>query len=304
MPIIIPQTLPAGKILEQENIFIMNESRAVHQDIRPLKLAILNLMPTKIQTETQLLRLLSNFPIQIEIDLLATKTYKSTHAPKGHLENFYTNFEEVDNKKYDGMIITGAPVEHLDFDEVKYWQELEKVMDFAAKNVYSTLHICWAAQAALYFHFGIPKYELPEKMFGVFPHRVCNQQHPLTRGFDDLFHVPHSRYTEVRREDIEKVPELEILAESERAGVYLMATKNRRLVFQTGHPEYDPYSLRKEYERDISQGKKINVPENYFPENNPKKEPWVSWRSHANLLYANWLNYFVYQETPYNLEDI
>lgn len=304
MPIVIPQNLPARKTLENENIFVMNQSRAIKQDIRPLRIAILNLMPTKIQTETQLLRLLSNFPIQLEIYLLSTKTYKPNNTPKGHLELFYKSFDEIKDEKFDGMIITGAPVEHLDFNEVKYWEELEKVMNFATKNVFSTLHICWAAQAALYYHFDIPKYELPEKMFGVFPHKPTGNKHRLTRGFDDLFYAPHSRHTEVRVEDIERIDGLEMLAVSEQAGAYLMATKDGRLIFQTGHPEYGPLTLKEEYERDVTLGRPIQVPENYFAGNDPTKEPIVRWRSHANLLYANWLNYFVYQETPFNLDEL
>ncbi|KKM11117.1 homoserine O-succinyltransferase [Clostridiales bacterium PH28_bin88] len=304
MPIIIPQDLPAGRALEEENVFVMNEYRALTQDIRPLKIAILNLMPTKEATELQLLRLLANIPIQVEVDLLTTRSYQPKNTPFEHLEAFYKGFEDMQGKKYDGMVITGAPVEHLEFEEVVYWPELTEIMEFARKNVFSTLHICWAAQAALYHHFGMPKYELNEKMFGVFPHQVLNKRNKLVRGFDDVFYVPHSRHTEVRMEDLEQVGDLEVLAVSDEAGVYLIASKDGRLVFQTGHAEYDPFTLKAEYERDLKLGRKISIPKNYFPDDDPSKEPVVRWRGHANLLFANWLNYFVYQETPYDLAKL
>lgn len=297
MPIIIPQDLPAAETLVHENIFVMNECRALHQDIRPLRIAILNLMPTKIATETQLLRLLGNIPIQVEVELLCTETYQPKNTPREHLLKFYKNFRQVKDQKFDGMIITGAPVEQLEFEDVEYWEELQEIMDFTIHNVFSTFHICWGAQAGLYHHYGIPKYPLPEKMFGVFPHTVNDKRNKLVRGFDDVFYVPHSRYTEVRRKDIEKVKELEILSESEVAGVYLVASKDGRHIFATGHSEYDPLTLKAEYDRDIAAGLNIKVPQNYYPDDDPAKEPIVKWRGHANLLFSNWLNYYVYQET-------
>lgn len=304
MPIKIPDNLPAAKVLAGENIFVMTESRACRQDIRPLRIAILNLMPTKITTETQLLRLLGNTALQVEVVLLQPGTHQSKNTPEEHLKTFYQIFEQVSDEKFDGMIITGAPVEQLDFEEVHYWEELNKVMDWSAHHVFSTLHICWAAQAGLYHHYRIPKYPLPVKMFGVFEHTVNQKYSPLLRGFDDLFMAPHSRHTEVRREDIKKVSELEILAESKEAGVYIVASKDGRQVFVTGHPEYDPQTLKWEYDRDIAKGMLIAIPRNYYPGDDPAGEPLVRWRSHANLLFANWLNYYVYQETPYNLNEI
>ncbi|MGE5583524.1 MAG: homoserine O-acetyltransferase MetA [Bacillota bacterium] len=304
MPIKIPDNLPAAKVLAGENIFVMTESRACRQDIRPLRIAILNLMPTKITTETQLLRLLGNTALQVEVVLLQPGTHQSKNTPEEHLKTFYQIFEQVSDEKFDGMIITGAPVEQLDFEEVHYWEELNKVMDWSAHHVFSTLHICWAAQAGLYHHYRIPKYPLPVKMFGVFEHTVNQKYSPLLRGFDDLFMAPHSRHTEVRREDIKKVSELEILAESKEAGVYIVASKDGRQVFVTGHPEYDPQTLKWEYDRDIAKGMPIAIPRNYYPGDDPAGEPLVRWRSHANLLFANWLNYYVYQETPYNLNEI
>lgn len=304
MPVIIPHDLPATEILQNENIFVMNEQRALTQDIRPLKIAIVNLMPTKIATETQLLRLIGNTPIQVEVDLICTETYQPKNTPQEHLLSFYKNFKDVKDKKFDGMIITGAPVEHLEFEEVEYWEELKEIMEFTKKNVYSTFHICWGAQAALYYHYGIPKYPLPEKMFGVFSHQVKNRKCMLVRGFDDEFYAPHSRHTTIKREDIEKIPELKILAESDEAGVYLLATRNGRQVFVTGHSEYDPLTLKTEYDRDISKGERIHIPLNYFPNDDPSQEPLVKWRGHANLLFSNWLNYYVYQETPYDLNEL
>jgi homoserine O-succinyltransferase len=304
MPVVIPHNLPATEILQNENIFVMNEQRAQQQDIRPLKIAIINLMPTKVATETQLLRLIGNTPIQVEVDLICTETYQSKNTPQEHLLSFYKNFKDIRHKKFDGMIITGAPVEHLEFEEVEYWEELKEIMEFTKRNVYSTFHICWGAQAALYHHYGIKKYSLPEKMFGVFNHRVINRKCMLVRGFDDEFFAPHSRHTTVKREDIEKIPELKILAESDEAGVYLLASKNGRQVFVTGHSEYDPLTLKSEYDRDVNIGADIHIPLNYFPDDDPTQEPLVRWRGHANLLFSNWLNYYVYQETPYDLNEI
>lgn len=304
MPIKIPDSLPAKEKLTNENIFVMSEQRAVHQDIRPLKIAILNLMPTKITTETQLLRLIGNTPIQVEVELLNPKTYTSKNTPEEHLTKFYKTFDEVKNEKFDGLIITGAPVEQMSFEEVTYWEELKKIMEWSLQNVYSTLHICWGAQAGLYYHYGIEKYPLKEKLFGVFEHRVCKQNTMLLRGFDDCFFAPHSRHTEVRREDIEKVLELDILSESKDAGVYIIKTAGGRQIFVTGHSEYDQYTLKEEYERDVSRKLPIRIPKNYFPEDDPGKPPAVKWRSHANLLFSNWLNYYVYQETPFDLNQI
>ncbi|MDX9800643.1 MAG: homoserine O-succinyltransferase [Spirochaetia bacterium] len=304
MPIKIPDNLPAREILNRENIFIMTEDRASHQDIRPLKIAILNLMPTKITTETQLMRLLGNTPLQIDAVLLQTESYQSRNTSSDHLNEFYKTFTEIKHEKLDGMIITGAPVEQLDFDEVEYWDELKEVMEWTKRNVFSTLHICWAAQAGLFYHYNIPKYQLKEKMFGVFSHNVKIKHTKLLRGFDDLFFAPHSRHTEVRREDIEKISELEILAESDEAGVYIAASKNGRDIFVTGHAEYDPLTLKAEYDRDIAKGLKVAVPKNYYPDNNPDLTPVVRWRSQASLLFSNWLNYHVYQETPYDLNKI
>lgn len=304
MPIKIPNNLPAIETLHHENIFVMTEDRAFHQDIRPLKIAILNLMPLKITTETQILRLLGNSPLQVEVVLLQPKNHRSKNTPAEHLINFYKTFDDVQNQKFDGLIITGAPVEQMEFAEVDYWEELTRIMDWAKHNVFSTYYICWAAQAGLYHHFGIPKYPLPEKMFGIFSHKPCKKSIKLLRGFDDEFFAPHSRHTEVRREDIERIPELEILAESPEAGIYIVATKDGRHIFVTGHPEYDPYTLKWEYDRDLAKGMKIGVPKNYYPDDDPAQEPIVKWRGHANLLYVNWLNYYVYQETPYDLNEL
>lgn len=304
MPIKIPDNLPAKEILSNENIFIMGERRAFTQDIRPLRIAILNLMPLKSVTETQLLRLLSNTPLQVEIVLLHTGSHVSKNTPEEYLENFYNTFDDIKDQKFDGLIITGAPVEKLEYEELIYWEELKEIMKWSRTNVFSTLHICVGAQAGLYYHYGIPKYLLKEKMFGVFSHTKNKKNVPLLRGFDDLFYVPHSRHTEIRREDIEKVEDIEILAESEEAGVYIVSSKDGRLIFVTGHSEYDAESLKAEYERDIGKGMKIAVPRNYYPDDDPSKPPIVSWRSHANLLFANWLNYHVYQETPYDLDEL
>lgn len=301
MPIIIPQNLPARDVLLNENIFVMNEHRAIHQDIRPLKLAIVNLMPDKSTTETHLLRLLSNFPLQITVDLLYTQSYKGTHTPVEHLESFYKTFDDIKQEKYDGMIITGAPVEKLRFGDVLYWEELKEIMDYTVTNVTSTFHICWAAQAGLYHHYGIHNYLLDEKIFGVFRHTVNNKKTDLIRGFDDEFYVPHSRHTEVRREDIDKVPELEVLAESDEAGIYLIASRDGKHIFANGHSEYEADTLKTEYQRDLKQGDKIKLPQHYFPNNDPSQQPIMRWKSHANLLFSNWLNYYVYQITPYDL---
>jgi homoserine O-succinyltransferase len=304
MPINIPDNLPTREILQSENIFVMNEERAIHQDIRPLKIAILNLMPTKIATETQLLRLLGNSPLQVDIVLLHPRTHQSKNTPEEYLLKFYNTFEDIKHEKFDGMIITGAPVEDMAFEEVDYWEELTAIMEWSRHHVYSTFHICWGAQAGLFYHYGVPKYPLPSKMFGVFTHQVNRKNTMLLRGFDDEFYAPHSRHTEIRREDILKIPELEILAESPTAGIYIVAAKNGRQIFVTGHSEYDPLTLKAEYERDVARGLPIALPQNYFPENDPTKDPVVKWRSHANLLFANWLNYYVYQETPFDLRQL
>ena len=304
MPIRIPDSLPARAILEGENIFVMTEYRAIHQDIRPLNLLILNLMPTKIVTETQLLRKLSNSPLQVQVELLHTLSHISQNTDAEHLSSFYTTFHQIKDKKYDGMIITGAPVENLDFTDVDYWDELCQIMEWTKTHVHSTLHICWGAQAGLYYHYQIPKYDLGKKLFGVFPHRVVRTQSPLFRGFDDIFYIPHSRYTENRLEDIQRVPELELLAISEQAGVFAVKSSDNRRFFITGHPEYDPDTLANEYFRDVNKGLSPQLPQNYFPGNDPAALPALTWRSYANLLYTNWLNYYVYQQTPYDLKEL
>lgn len=304
MPIKIPDELPAKEVLGKENIFVMDESRALSQDIRALQIIILNLMPTKIATEIQLLRLLGNTPLQVDITLLNTKSHKSKNTSQEHLIKFYNTFEDVIYKKYDGMIITGAPVENLNFEEVNYWDELKAIMEWSTRNVYSTLHICWGAQAGLYYHYGVPKYPLDSKLFGVFSHNVQENNTKLLRGYDDIFYAPHSRYTEVKKDDITKISDLKICSESEEAGVYLLSNKNGRQIFMTGHSEYDPLTLKNEYERDLNKGLDINIPKNYFPNDNPKNNPVVKWRAHASLLFSNWLNYYVYQETPYLLDEI
>lgn len=304
MPIKIPNQLPATDTLRNENIFVMDEERAVHQDIRPLKIAILNLMPTKITTETQLLRLLGNTPIQVEITLLRTSTYQSKNTSAEHLLTFYETFDQVQDLKFDGLVITGAPVEQMPFEEVDYWEELKMIMEWGKRHVFSTFHICWGAQAGLYHWYGIPKHPLPAKQFGAFPHRVLQKNVKLLRGFDDFFYAPHSRHTEVRRVDIEKVPELDILVESDEAGIYIVASQDGRQIFVTGHSEYDPLTLKSEYDRDVALGLPIAVPSNYYPNDDPSRTPQVRWRGHANLLFANWLNYYVYQETPYDLSNL
>ncbi|HHY25746.1 MAG TPA: homoserine O-succinyltransferase [Desulfitobacterium dehalogenans] len=304
MPINVPDGLPAAEILTKEDVFIMEERRAEHQDIRPLSIVILNLMPNKIVTETQILRLLGNSPLQVDITLLYPETHLSKNTPEEYLIKYYQTFDSIKDRKFDGMIITGAPIEQMPFEEVDFWPELQKIMDWSKVNVFSTLFICWGAQAGLYHFFGVPKYPLQAKMFGVFPHTLNRGDIRLLRGFDDVFYVPHSRHTEVRKEDIVKVPELEILSESEESGVYLVGTKGGRQIFVTGHSEYDPHTLKSEYDRDISQELPINIPQNYYPGDDPMKTPIVKWRGHSNLLFANWLNYYVYQETPYNLEEL
>ena len=304
MPIKIPDSLPATAVLESENIFVMTEYRAMHQDIRPLNVLILNLMPTKIVTETQLLRKLSNTPIQVEVELLRTSSYQSQHTDSDHLESFYTTFDRVRNRKFDGMIITGAPVENLEFDQVDSWEELCEIMTWTKTHVHATLHICWGAQAGLYFHHGIEKRTLSKKLFGVYEHRVLKPSSPLFRGFDDVFQAPHSRYTEVWKEDILNAPGLELIAESDEAGVFAVKTEDSRQFFIMGHPEYDPDTLEREYRRDLDRGLDIAVPKHYFPDGDPTRPPIVRWRSAGQLLYTNFLNYYVYQTTPYDLSKV
>lgn len=304
MPLTLPDKLPAIELLKKENIFVMDTTRASSQDIRPLRIAVLNLMPLKITTETDLVRLLSNSPLQIELSFMKVKSHTSKNTPIEHMQAFYTDFEEMRQHKYDGFIITGAPVEHLDFEEVGYWEEMTEIFEWARHNVTSTLYICWAAQAGLYHYYGVPKYPLEKKMFGIFRHTVANAELPIFRGFDDEFYVPHSRHTEVRREDIERCPELSILAESEESGVYMVMAREGREIFLTGHSEYSPLTLDTEYRRDLGKGLPIEMPQHYYPNDDPEQPPLVRWRGHANLLFNNWLNYYVYQATPYKLEDI
>ncbi len=304
MPIKIPNDLPAVKTLNDENIFVMTETRAITQDIRPLKILLLNLMPKKIETETQLSRLLGNSPLQVDLEFIHTKSHKSKNTSAEHLFTFYKTFDEVKDKTFDGMIITGAPVELLPFEEVEYWDELCTIMEWSKTHVHSTFHICWGAQAGLYYHFGIDKKPLDKKMFGIFEHTVDYKRSILFRGFDDVFMVPHSRHTTVDIDDIEKCSDLKILASSKEAGLYAVATKGGKQIFITGHSEYDANTLANEYFRDLNEGKPIEIPKNYFPQDNPENAPLVTWRSHANLLYSNWLNYFVYQTTPYNIDEI
>ena len=304
MPIKIPDKLPAAKTLKDERIFVMTEKRASSQDIRPLKIAILNIMPTKIVTETQLLRLLGNSPIQVDVDLLKTKTYESKNTAREHLEAFYKVFDDVKGQKYDGLIITGAPVEIMDFGDVEYWQELCDIMEWSKTHVTSTLHICWGAQAGLYYHFGVEKELLPKKLSGVYNHKVKKKNTKLLRGFDDEFFAPHSRYTKSVSEQIKSNENLDVLAESKEAGELLISSKDRKMLFITGHMEYDPETLATEYFRDVDKGINPDVPENYFPGNDPKKAPVVKWRSAATLLFSNWINYYLYQETPYNINDV
>ncbi len=304
MPIKIPAGLPAHETMERENIFVMTDFRAEHQDIRPLRIAVLNLMPTKITTETQLIRLLSNSSLQIELTLLQTRSHTSKHTSAEHMEAFYKNYYDIKHEKFDGLIITGAPVENLPFEEVDYWPELCEIMEWSKTHVFSTFHICWSAQAGLYYHYGIPKYPLDEKMFGVFEHYALNPHHPIVRGFDEIFRAPHSRHTEIREEDIVMVPELELISKSDIAGPYIIAARDKRMLFITGHSEYDFDTLANEYFRDVNKGLDIKLPHGYFPMDDPKKRPRNVWRGHSNLLFANWLNYFVYQNTPYDLADL
>ena len=304
MPIKIPNNLPAVNILAKENIFVMNEARALSQDIRPLKFVIVNLMPTKIETETQLLRLLSNTPLQMEVTLLKMDSYVSKNISEEHMENFYKTFNDIKDEKFDGLIITGAPVETLEFEKVDYWKELIEILEWSKKHVFSTLYICWGAQAGLYYHYGIKKYPLNEKLFGIYPLKLDDSNIGLFRGFDEIFYMPQSRHTEVKEEDINKIEELEILAKSPEAGVSIVRTKDKRRIFVTGHMEYDRMTLASEYERDVKLGKEISVPFNYYPEDDPKKTPLFKWRGHANLFFINWINHHVYQETPYNLDEL
>ena len=304
MPIRISQDLPAYQILQNENIFVMTHDRAEQQDIRPLKILILNIMPKKIETETQILRLLSNTPLQVDIELMHVASHVSKNSSLSHLETFYTTFGEIKDKHYDGMIITGAPVEHLPYEQVDYWDEICQIMEWSKTHVFSTLHICWAAQAGLYYHFGIPKYPLAQKMFGIFPHVVEVEHSLLLKGFDECFYVPHSRNTEIRRADIEQVSQLEILTSSPMSGVHIVANKNGRQYFITGHSEYDRDTIAQEYFRDRDKGIDIQIPYHYFPEDDPTRTPRVTWRCHANLMFSNWLNYCVYQRTPYNLDEL
>jgi homoserine O-succinyltransferase len=300
MPVNIPDLLPAKSLLEGENVFVMSESRAATQDIRPLRILVLNLMPLKIKTEAHLLRVLSNSPLQVEVELLVTSSHTPKNTPQEHLISFYKTFEEIKNIHYDGLIITGAPVELLEFEKVTYWDELCKIMEWSKTNVTSTLHICWGAQAGLYYHYGVPKYELASKLFGVFEHNVKYPEEPLLRGFDDVFWAPHSRYTEIRNSDIEKVEDLILLSDSPGTGPYLLLSKDRSQVFLTGHPEYDKLTLGEEYQRDLGRGLHTKLPENYYRDNDSSQKALVRWRSHAHLLYSNWLNYYVYQSTPYD----
>lgn len=304
MPIRIDNELPAKQKLEIENIFVMGNTRADTQDIRPLKIIILNLMPTKLETETQLLRLLSNSPLQIDIDFLQVATHEAKNVSKSHMDKFYNVFEDIKGNKYDGMIITGAPVEQMPFEEVDYWDELCKIMEWSKKNVYSVMHICWGAQAGLYYHYGIKKYPTDKKIFGIFPHFCLDDTHPLMRGLDDIYYVPHSRHTQIKRGDIAQIKDLQILSYSEDAGVHIVADMDCRKFFITGHSEYDRDTLAKEYFRDIDKGLKIDMPVNYFPKNDPKAVPKMTWRGTANLIFNNWLNYFVYQKTPYDLSTL
>jgi len=304
MPVKIPRTLPARELLESENIFVMTDDRAETQDIRPLRIAILNLMPTKIQTETQLLRLLGNTPLQVEITLLHMDTHESKNTNPEHLESFYSTWDQVRHRKFDGLLITGAPVENLDFPDVDYWPEMRDILEWSKHNVYSTLHICWGAQAGLYHHYGIQKVPLNQKQFGIYEHVILDSKAPIVRGFDEIFPAPHSRHTANRREDILHTPDLHLIAESAEAGVFLIISRDGRRIFVTGHPEYDRLTLKAEYDRDIQKGLPIGIPRHYFPADDPAKPPLVSWRSHANLLYSNWLNYYVYQATPFHLDAI
>ena len=304
MPLRLPDKLPAIELLKKENIFVMDDSRATSQDIRPLRIVILNLMPLKITTETDLVRLLSNTPLQMEIYFMKLKSHTSKNTPIEHMMMFYKDFDVLEKEKFDGMIITGAPIEHLEFEDVEYWDEISKIFAWANTHVTSTMYICWAAQAGLYYHYGVPKYQLPKKMFGIFQQHTLQPQIPLFRGFDDVFNMPHSRHTEVRREDIEKHNELEIVAESPESGVSIVMARGGRQIFVTGHMEYSPYTLDSEYRRDLGKRDDVDMPKNYYRDNDPQKAPNVTWRAHANLLFSNWINYYIYQETPYNIEEI
>lgn len=304
MPVRVPNTLPAVEELRKENIFVIDEKRASSQDIRPLKIAILNLMPLKLMTETDLLRLISNTPLQVELDLVLPDGHNWSNTPKEHLDTFYKSFKDIKANNYDGFIITGAPVEMVNFEDVDYWDQLQQFFDWARKHVTSTIYICWAALAGLYHNYGIPKHVLPKKISGIFPHCVLDKSNPLFRGFDDKFYVPHSRHSEVRKEDILKIPQLKILSESDESGVYIIMARNGREIYITGHSEYSPYTLDFEYHRDLEKGMNPSIPKNYYEDDDPNKAPIVKWRSHANLLFTNWLNYFVYQETPYDIRQI
>ena len=304
MPLRLPDKLPAIELLKKENIFVMDDSRATSQDIRPLRIVILNLMPLKITTETDLVRLLSNTPLQMEIYFMKLKSHTSKNTPIEHMMMFYKDFDVLEKEKFDGMIITGAPIEHLEFEDVEYWNEISKIFAWADTHVTSTMYICWAAQAGLYYHYGVPKYQLPKKMFGIFQQHTLQPQIPLFRGFDDVFYMPHSRHTEVRREDIEKHNELEIVAESPDSGVSIVMARGGRQIFVTGHMEYSPYTLDSEYRRDLGKRDDVDMPKNYYRDNDPQKAPNVTWRAHANLLFSNWINYYIYQETPFNIEEI
>lgn len=304
MPLRLPDKLPAIELLKKENIFVMDDSRATSQDIRPLRIVILNLMPLKITTETDLVRLLSNTPLQMEIYFMKLKSHTSKNTPIEHMMMFYKDFDVLEKEKFDGMIITGAPIEHLEFEDVEYWNEISKIFAWANTHVTSTMYICWAAQAGLYYHYGVPKYQLSKKMFGIFQQHTLQPQIPLFRGFDDLFSMPHSRHTEVRREDIEKHNELEIVAESPDSGVSIVMARGGRQIFVTGHMEYSPYTLDSEYRRDLGKRDDVDMPKNYYRDNDPQKAPNVTWRAHANLLFSNWINYYIYQETPFNIEEI
>lgn len=304
MPLRLPDKLPAIELLKKENIFVMDDSRATSQDIRPLRIVILNLMPLKITTETDLVRLLSNTPLQLEIYFMKLKSHTSKNTPIEHMMMFYKDFDVLEKEKFDGMIITGAPIEHLEFEDVEYWNEISKIFAWANTHVTSTMYICWAAQAGLYYHYGVPKYQLPKKMFGIFQQHTLQPHIPLFRGFDDVFNMPHSRHTEVRREDIEKHNELEIVAESPDSGVSIVMARGGRQIFVTGHMEYSPYTLDSEYRRDLGKRDDVDMPKNYYRDNDPQKAPNVTWRAHANLLFSNWINYYIYQETPYNIEEI
>lgn len=304
MPLNVPDNLPAIDILKEENIFVMTETRAIHQDIRPLKLVILNLMPVKITTETHLLRILSNSPLQVEISLMHIEKHISKNTSIEHLKTFYLSFDKIRDQKFDGMIITGAPVEHLNFEDVDYWEELKTILDWSKHHVTSTLYICWAAQAGLYYHYGIGKHPVDKKIFGIFKHTLNNSLVPLVRGFDEEFLAPHSRHTDIDREDVAKVKDLEIVSESEEAGVYIVTSKDGRQIFVTGHSEYESNTLKNEYDRDMAKGLPIEIPKNYFPDDDPSRPPKTLWKSHASLLFSNWLNYYVYQQTPFELNDI